>query len=468
MKVLLINPFLSTGVYLNSKIRVVKGPYLTLAVLAAPLIERGHQVEILDLSIEEDPLQKLRKVLRGFPPDYVGITFATPSYNEMLTISKIVRKESNSIIVGGGPHASTMPEEVLLNSDLDIVVVGEGDFTLAEIVSNKELNSIEGICYKSGGNIISNPPRPYLKDLDILSYPAWKFCDIKRYRMGKALWRKSLIGPIETSRGCFFKCIYCNKAAFGDTFRVKSPERVVDEIEYLLDMGFEEIHFWDDNFTANLSRAKAICDLIRKRGLKFPWLLANGIRADSIDEEFLKEAYKAGCYRIHFGVESGDQGILDNISKNQTLEQVEWAFQAARRIGLETAAYFVFGFPGETERTIRKTIDFARELKPDLTRVAIAIPYPGTPFYNEWLEKGYIKSRDWSKYTFHSKPTGIYDHPTLDTEMIWRYYNIFYRKFYLRIGYTLRRMKKGIIRGHLFYDLNYFLNTFYRPNKAVK
>lgn len=451
----------SQELYSKAKVKVAvpERPSLTFATLAAPLLQEGHEVETLDLDMSNQPTSELEQKLDKFSPEYVGITCTTPLVYKVKRIASVVKKHNtNTIVVAGGPHPSSLPESILADSDLDMVCIGEGDFTMVEIVSGADWSSIKGIWYKKGNKLIANPKREYIDDPDQLPFPAWGLFNLKKYNTSRLTCRKNPVGAIETSRGCVFGCTYCNKNIFGRTFRAKSPQRVVDEMEYMLGIGFKEIHIMDDGFTTDLSRAKQTCDLIKKRGLSFPWNLHNGIRVDRVDREFLEKAHDAGCYGITFGIESGDQGLLNNINKGVTLEQARQIFQWTKAVGIQTLAFFMIGLPGETQATMQKTIDFAKALDPDYTKASILLPLPGTPLYADFEQKGYIKSKDWSLYNQHD-PSGVYDHPNLSWKIIHHYYDLFYRRFYLRPRTVWKQLKKDAFSLNLFYDFIYFLKT---------
>lgn len=462
-KVLLINPSETMRMYKKVKVIVPEAPNLTLATLAAPLVRDGHRVRMLDLAVEKMPADTLTREVKEFKPDFVGITFATPTFYEMVFISNVVRKKMpTAVIIGGGPHASTAPEECLTKSALDIVVIGEGDRTLPEIVRGMQLQGIKGICFKKDGAYIRTEPRPLIEALNSLELPAWSLYDLKRYKSTRSLTRETLVGFMETSRGCPHRCIYCNKSVFGSRVRLKSPERVVDEMQYLLDIGFKEIHPQDDAFSVDLRRAKRICEIILARNMKFPWVLGNGLRIDMVDEEFLKLAYRSGCYKVQFGIESASQDILDRINKRLDLSKVKDVVEMSHRIGLEVATFFIFGLPGETEESLKKGIELAIELNTLYTKVSILTPYPGTPIWNEWVAKGHIKSKDWSLYNFHNDTFQIYDHPDIDMNLVYKYYRLFYRGFYFRLTYLIKRLKHALKYRHLMSDAQYFIRHFLR------
>lgn len=460
-KVLLIDPPGATQVYSTAKIKIARPvvPSISLAALAGALLKEGYKdVKILDLNISKDSDREIQGVMDVYKPDFIGITFVTPLFDLACEICEKIKKNyPDVVVIGGGVHSTTLPKETLEKSKFDIVVMGEGEKTIVELVGGKNWEEIKGIAYKKKGKIFINPPRPLIENLDDLSFPAWHLYDIPKYFSSYLNSRKNPVGPIETSRGCPFNCCFCNKTIFGRYFRVKSAERVINEIERMLKLGFKEIHIWDDNFSADMERAKLICDLIIKKGLKFPWNIFNGLRVDRVDEELLSKLKKAGCYRTAIGIESGNQGILDQIPKNITLEQVRNAVALIKKARIECMGFFVLGLPGETEKTMQDTINFAKELKLDFAKTSILSLFPGTPIYEKWEKEGRILSHNWSDYIFHAAGKLAYNHPNLSPETIWKYYNKFYRKFYLNPRFILNRFFKGIKNGRIFKDIYYFL-----------
>lgn len=441
----------------NSKIKIAvpQVPSLTLASLAAPLLKAGHYVKILDLSIKNN----LPGTLKNFNPDYVGITSTTFLFNEVIKISELVKKHNKNIkIIIGGSHPSALPKKCLKDSKADIVMIGEGDYRLLSIVNGKNLKQIEGIYYKKANKILYNKYKGQIEDLNSLPFPAWELFDLSKYKSPKLTAKKSPVGPIETSRGCIFNCKYCNKSVFGRKFRTKSINRVVDEMAYMLNIGFKEIYVYDDCFTIDIKRAKKICDEIIRRKLKFNWNLCNGIRVDTVDKELFKKMKQAGCYRISFGIESGEQKILDRINKGITLKQIKKSIKLAKKAGIETLGFFMIGLPGDTIKSMEKTIKLAKELEVDIPKVGIMIPFPGTPIYDELNKGGVIKSKNWDYYNYHN-PSKIYNHELLNWNIIKEYYNKFYRKTYLNFGFIFRRFLRGLKTGELPYDIYYFLKT---------
>lgn len=417
-------------------------PPLSLACIAGSLLKNGHEVKIFDFNLyEENGDFELLETFKKFNPNFVGITFVTPLIREADRVCRIIKKINNNIIIiGGGPHCSSFPESALKETYLDIAIIGEGDFTINEIVENKDFSLIKGIAYKSNGKIIVNERKTFIEDLDTLPFPAHNLYEINKYKTPSAIARNNPVAWVETSRGCLFGCVYCNKSCFGRTFRVKSPERVVEEFMKIKEMGFKEIHLTDDGFTTDMARAKKICDLLIEKKVEIAWSTITGIRVDKVDFELLNKMKKAGCYRVYFGIESGNQKILNNIKKGIKLEQVPKAVNMAKKAGLEVAGYFMIGLPGETEETMQDTIDFAKSLKLDLAKISITIPLPATEMFNELESKNLIKTHEWENFKFYSAPSMIYDHPNLSWETIEHYYKKFYRTVYLNPRFILKRI----------------------------
>lgn len=461
-RILLVNPPSSVAVYSKSKIKAAIGqrPLISLAALAGYLLKEKCEVNIIDLIFSRDPIKDLKEKIRVYDPEYIGITFTTPLFNEAKILVDEVKKEFPDIIaICGGVHTSIMPKEVLENTQFDIAVIGEGDITLSEIVSKKRLSSIKGIMYKNKDKIIKNDTRPLIKDLDELPYPAFELYDIKKYINPILTARKNPVGTIETSRGCVYGCIYCNKSVFGRNFRYKSPKRVVDEMEHLIKLGFGELHIWDDNFATNLDRAKEICNELIKRGSNIIWRMECGVRCDCIDEEFFVLAKKAGCYGVSFGYESGNDEILKNINKGETIEQMRKATKWAKKAGLMIYGFFMFGLPGETIDTMNQTIKFAKELDPDYAKFTITVPFPSTKLFDDWEKEGIIKTKDWSRYNFHTA-SKVYDHPSINWDILEKYYNWGHIKFYFRPKYVIKRVFKDIKDGTIHKDIYYAIKTF--------
>jgi len=450
-------------VFKKSKISIAVPliPLVSIAELSAVARKQGWTPYVLDLSVKKTNYVKLRiiKAIREIKPAYCGITFTTPLSKEADQVAEFIKKiDPKAKMIAGGCHPTIMGEETLKSGNFDIVVNGEGEITLQELLSGKDMRKIDGLLYRKGKKIMINKERQPVLDLDDLPLPDYSVFNSKDYRTPRLNCRKNPVVAIETSRGCVGKCVYCNKAVFGNCFRYKSAKRTVDEMVHILSYGYKEIHIWDDGFSNNMQRAKDVCKEIIKRKLKITWNIYNGIRVSHIDKELLELLKKSGCYRISIGVESGNQKILDKIGKGITIKQIKKVFGLANKVGIETIAFCMIGLPGETEETMMQTIDLMLEIKPTIPKLSIVMPLPGTPLFEDWDKKGYIISKDWSNYIFHL-PQKVYNHPNLDWQTINKYYDLFYRKTMLSPGFLFRRLVRDIKTGELFIDIYYFLKS---------
>ncbi len=438
------------------KVAVSKGTImLGLAAVGAQLRKIGAEVRILDLNIEKEPLVVLNKHLQTFCPQYVGISLTTPIFKIAKAYAKIIKdKLKDVILIAGGPHPSVLPEDFLRETAFDIVVRGEGEKTISELFENMNISFVKGISYKMSGVVVSSAEQKVIDHLDDLEFPALDLFDTKKYNHPKIVARRNPVASMETSRGCFGKCSFCNKSIFGARYRVKSPQRVIDEMEYILSLGFKEIHIVDDLFTGDLNRAKEICRKLIAKGLNLSWYPRGGVRIDRLDKELIKLMKRAGCYRIPLGIESGDQAILDRINKNITVGQIENIVNMLKQEGMEVEGYFMLGLPGETSDTLEKTLRFSLSLKLDYVKYAITVPLPGTPLFDDWNANGLIKTYDWEKYNFAIPPGELYCHPSVGWQTIYKYYKLAPRKFYLRPSFVLRRFFESIRKGSLFEDLS--------------
>lgn len=462
-KVLLINSNYLDDVYGKSKQRgaLSRGiPILGLACIAAPLVKAGHNVNLIDLNLYDSPNEILARSLKQFRPDIIGLTATTAVVHKIVDIAKTAKEILPDVtVIAGGPHPTALPENLLKDSLIDIVVIGEGDRVLHAIVESGNIKDIPNIYYRDKAGLIhSNMVGVAIQDLDSLEFPAYYLFDIHKYKMPKMFARKSPLAFMETSRGCYAHCVYCNKNIHGYKLRHKSPKRVVDEMEYLLKLGFNEIHIIDDIFTADMKRAYEICEEILRRCLKFPWYPRGGIRVDRVNRELLGIMKRAGCYRIPFGIESGSQRVIDAIKKNITLQQAENAVRLAKEAGLEVECYFMIGLPAEKEEDILKSISFAHKLDPDYAKFAITLPFPGTEMFDDMVKSNRIKSFHWQEYNFAS-PHDVFEHENLSWEQIEYYYAKCHRDFYLRPAYIMKSIYRSIKNGQFMAHLSAFLKT---------
>jgi anaerobic magnesium-protoporphyrin IX monomethyl ester cyclase len=434
-KIALVNPPILKGVYHHQ-------PFLTigLAYLAAVLKKNGHEVTVIDCLALEMDHEKLKAKLSSFEPDVVGITSMTPMIQSTLLSARVAKEaRPDAIVALGGPHATFMDKQILeQETAVDVVVRGEGEQTLLEIVQNaaepKSLHKIDGITFRSSGQIIQAPTRPFIQKLDELPYPAYDCFPLNRYRLfGK------LFLPIITSRGCPFQCAFCTTSRmFGKEYRMRSPKNIVDELEFLKNTyGADAFTFYDDTLTLDKNRIFKICEDIKARKINLPWDCQT--RVDQISREVLVKMRETNCQQVFFGVESGCQEILDAVKKRTTVEQNEKAIKLAKEVGLFVAISIMIGYPGETADMLKHTLDFIRKTEPDDVYLCVATPYPGTDLRRLVEEMGLKMSTDWGLY---DTVTPVFENPLLSAEAISKLRKEFYDSFYSP-KYVLRHLFKG-------------------------
>jgi len=419
---------------------------LGLGYLAAVLEKAGYQVKIFDSMVEKSPIIE---ELNRFKPDLVGISANTPLIKSAWQIASEIKKNLNVFIVLGGPHPTALPEESLEKPFIDAVAIGEGEETMLELVQAiKEkisLKGILGLSYKENRKIIHNNPRPLIEELDKLPFPAYHLFKVDEYSVTQPLRDKPLKKGrafyIMTSRGCPYGCSFCFKGVYGQTWRPRSAENVILEWEFLVkQMNAKEIGVQDDLFNFDKKRALKICQLLVEKNLNnIPWITNNGIRVNFTDEELLAAMKKAGCKRVAFGVESGDQKILDNIHKKITLEMVKKVFAISKKIKIETMGFFMFGNLGEDEETMEKTIKFSIELDPLVAHFSIATPFPGTDFFQIVEKRGKFLTKDWEEYGILEGKT-VFELGDVKAPLVIKKWHQAYRRFYLRPKRVLKEI----------------------------
>lgn len=453
MKVLLINPprwneLLGKNPSIIEKHRGFNPP-LGLLYLASSLKKNTtFDVEVLDTQPLELTYPQLENVLAEKTFDVVGISamsFTLLDAFKTAQTAKKVRPNARSIL--GGTHVHLFPEETIGLEGVDFVLMGEAELSIVDFLNHLEadskgLENVPGLVVKTDeGKIIKNGIQS-IKDLDGTPFPQRNLLNIRHY--SSLLSRGSLCTTIISSRGCPFKCAFCDRPLSPVTshFRARSAKNVVDEIHECVDLGIKDFLFYDDTFTVNRKRVLAICEEILQHQLRIRWDIRT--RVDLVDEEMLRMLKKAGCLAIHYGVEAGNDKILQMLKKGFTVDKVKEVFKLTRRLGIETLAYFMIGLPSENARDIQDTFDLAKELRPDYAHFTIFSPYPGTELYYLGLERGIIKTDIWREFASH--PQEGFKIPVWEEnftrdelyEMIVR----FYKLFYLKPAYLFSRLRK--------------------------
>jgi anaerobic magnesium-protoporphyrin IX monomethyl ester cyclase len=311
-----------------------------------------------------------------------------------LHMAKVLRRNCG-FLVAGGPLPTLNPEEFL--EDFDVVVVGEAEQTLLDLINAVEkrdaLSKVKGIFYREEAQVIRNAQRGFVEDLDTLPFPARDLFDNESY---KNHYRKKFgytSTSIITSRGCPFNCDFCSRAVFGNRFRARSAENVVDEVETVQALGYDRMWFADDCFTLDRKRLLGICDEVIRRRLKVQWECLS--RVDTIDTETAQRMKEAGCIRVFFGLESGNDAVLALMQKQATTNKARKAVSVTKSAGIQVGAFFIVGYPGETDDTVLDTLRFASSLPLDYLSFTLPYPIPGTALFERL--KGKIRVDKWTE-----------------------------------------------------------------------
>lgn len=450
MKIIFINPpteqVLSTNVPEVVEQSTGLIPPLGILYVAAYLKKYSqNEIKILDLQLEKKLEPELIDYLLKEKPDIIGMTAISFMMIDTLKLIKLIKRilpQANVVL--GGPHVNIYPHQTLEIPGVDFIVLGEGEKICLDLINNinnkEKLKKVKGLVFKHKGQIINTGQRELVKDLDLLPYPARQLTDYKKYYSTISMANPTT--SMFTSRGCPYKCIFCDRPHLGKVFRARSAKNVVDEMEKIAELGIKEIFIYDDTFTINRQRVIDICQEILKRNLKIYWDVR--ARVNTVDEELLKLMKQAGCARIHYGVESGVNEILKNLRKDITLKMVFQAFKASQKAKIETAAYFMIGCPGETYNDIQKSIKLAKELKPDYVHFSVLTPFPATDIYFLGLENGLIKKDVWQEFAQNPRQDFV---PPVWQENFNRQELIellkkAYQSFYLRPSYIFKRLFK--------------------------
>ncbi|MCX5867892.1 MAG: radical SAM protein [Proteobacteria bacterium] len=424
-------------------------PPLGIMYLASALRRKNHEVKIIDYRLHPGWLDRLQEELRLFSPEIVGLSSLTQEANSIAEIAAVAKKTPGvKFIIAGGAHPSAHARQILKDPNIDVVVLGEGEVTVPELIecleAGKSIQEIAGIAGKTAGKIVENAPRPYVENLDRVPFPAWDLIDLKSYssrrRFGYLPRRKYM--SIMTSRGCPFSCIYCHKL-FGKMFRPRSPGNVLAEMEELSDRyGMREFEIDDDVFNFEIPRAQEILERIEAKAWGVKLAFPNGLRGDRLNYEILGKFKSAGTYLLAMAVETVSPRLQKLIGKNLDLERVRQSAEDCRRLKITTLGFFMLGFPTETPEEARATVEWAVKSKFDFASFTMMVPYGGTRLWKSLEETGRISELpDFIDLDYHRSRYNLSEVP--DRELFnlqrWAYW-----KFY--IG----RIFAFVFRGLLF------------------
>ena len=408
---------------------VIRCP-LNLALLASYIREKGNYTcSIVDFEIiEENNITKMANIILNEKPNYICFTTLTPRFP---IVSRIAKEIKNIPIIIGGPHFTGNPEDSLCDN-ITYGIRGEGEEALLELLNSleegKDISNLQNLVFKTKVGVHVNPTRPYIKNLDTLPPPAWDLMKLNEY-----VDPNYFEGPhvaIFTTRGCPYNCKFCASCVtWNRKVRFNSVDRVINDIKYIVNtLGIRNIMFHDDNFTSNKRRAIEICKRIISEKLDIKYTMQ--VRADNVDKELIANLKDSGCQFAAIGVESGNQDILKSMGKRETKEQFRNAIKILKDFKLPSIASYIFGFPEDTNETIKETIDFAEELNADQSKFMILSAYPGTEYFRLAKERHLVDQLSLEQM----ENLNFYDHVSINLSKVsnkdlLRYQDEAYKKF---------------------------------------
>lgn len=360
--------------------------------------------------------KEIEEYIRRVSPDVVGVSSLFAAIEkDTVNVCTIVKEINPKIItVVGGAHAGANALKIIeQHPSVDFVIQGEAEVTFAELVSKidngQPLSALDGIAYRENDIAHLIPKKRYIMDLDILPFPARHMFDMNKYfekASAHASFKMSPYTQIITSRGCPFKCTFCALGNhWGSEQRMRSAKNVLEEIEFLVNTyHIKELHFEDDNLTADKKRALEIFNGMIEKKWDIVWVVPSGMAVASLDEELLVKMKASHCYSVTLAIESGNQWVLSKlIRKPVNLKIVPELVKTIRKVGLEVRAFFILGYPDETKETMRETVAYAKKLELDWAMFSLASPIPNTEMFKTCLEKGYFNEKDFDPVrSFHS------------------------------------------------------------------
>ncbi|MCL4478550.1 MAG: B12-binding domain-containing radical SAM protein [Deltaproteobacteria bacterium] len=451
MKILLINPtdrqlmFVDPPNYMRHADFTTRLPPLGLLYIASYLTTytTDHEVAMLDATLENLSYDAIEERIRKYKPDIVGISTYTLTLLDTLEIAHRAKQVNPDVfVVIGGPHAFIYPAQTAMLPYIDAVVPGEGEEVMTELVEalakGMSLEQIPGIYLNHNGTLLVTPPRSLIENLDTLPFPARKLVPKKAYKFvsDTSAFSTTMI----SSRGCKFKCTFCDVPF--RSIRARSPDNVVDEISECAEIGYKEINFYDDNFNFSEERVGDICQRLISNGS--PVNFSIRARVDKINLKMLQQLYHAGCRRINFGLEVGDDETLKYLKKGITTDMVRNAVRLTKDAGIEVVTYFILGIPGRPKETSLRTIDFAIEIDPDYAQFMYMVLLPGTELYTNAIKSGGIANDFYMDFATRPSPLpyiAYWENP-LSYEEAQSLTKLAHKRFYLRPTYIWKHLSK--------------------------
>ncbi len=390
VRVVLVYPFFQP----HNDNSIFRFPPLGLGYLSSALKKRDIDVALVDCTFltKQEAVEKVRNL----QPQIVGIYSMFSMKKTSLEIARLLRG-SCDLLVAGGPLPTLDPVDFL--DVFDFVVVGEGEDTILDLVSCFErglpVSSVHGVAYKDGGFVRFTAQRDFVWNLDSLCFPSRELFDNEAYMRYYRRKFGYTTTPLITSRGCPFSCDFCSRPVFGTSFRSRSPGNIVDEVQQIADLGYERVWFADDCFTLHPEHVMRVCDLLVSRRVNVGWECLS--RVDTFGLSVARAMKRAGCVRVFFGIESGNDGVLGVMNKRITTDQARRAVYVAKEAGLQAGAFFIVGYPGENDGTVLDTVRFASGFPLDYISFTLPYPIPGTELYERVKDNGGFVVDDWEE-----------------------------------------------------------------------
>lgn len=398
----------------------------------------GCEIQFLDAQAPGLTVEEYFQRVFDFGPNYLVFETCLASWQNDTRVASMVKEKTGCKVIFCGAQLGAVMEDASREPVVDAVIAGEYEYTLAELIKTGCGQTVAGATVRVDGKLLPGGPRAAIDNLDSLPMPD------RSLILNRCYYDPLLKNPFAyflAGRGCIYRCTFCSwpQTFTGNRYRVRSPAGVVAEVkaELARDPSIRSFLFNDDTFTANKENAVAICAGLRQAGVNIPWGCYT--RADLDDEGLLAQMRQSGCYLLKVGVESADENILRQCHKGYNLERVEKALRLMKKMGYHVHATFAFGLPGETPATVKKTVAWSKKLSPDTVQFSVAVPYPGTEFYDYLQRNNYLRSKNWADLV---PMNPLYDYPAISGEELVSSMRKAYADYYFRLRYIWIAVKR--------------------------